>query len=195
MVDVQTIGVIVTAASVSVAAIYYAFTLRINMKNQQLSLKAQELTLETQKQTLETRKAQVLMGIYDKFAGGLWDNIFTVNNWKINTIDDFMEIYSENGWSKGKVFNETFALFETLGTLLHENLIDINILARFIGGFYKQMWERWGPYIKQARVLRSDPRGWIEAEYFYDRLMDFAKQNPEYHILDTESSMSVDRAS
>jgi len=48
LVDVQTIGVLVTAASVSVAAIYYAFTLRINLKNQELSLKTQELALKTQ---------------------------------------------------------------------------------------------------------------------------------------------------
>ena len=71
MVDVQTIGVLVTAASVSVAAIYYAFTLRINMRNQELMLKAQEtstrtqeLALKTQQQNLETRQAQLLIGIY-----------------------------------------------------------------------------------------------------------------------------------
>jgi hypothetical protein len=32
LVDVQTIGVLVTATSLTVAAIYYMFTLRINMK-------------------------------------------------------------------------------------------------------------------------------------------------------------------
>ncbi len=62
-----------TAASVSVAAIYYAFTLRISQKNQELTLKAleqsakaQELTLKSQQQNLETRQAQLLMQICDK---------------------------------------------------------------------------------------------------------------------------------
>ena len=36
MVDAQTIGVLVAAVSVSVAAIYYMFTLRINMRTQEL---------------------------------------------------------------------------------------------------------------------------------------------------------------
>jgi len=54
MVDIQTVGVLITAASVTVAAIYYMFTLRINQKNV--------------KTTLETRQAQLFMGIYDKFS-------------------------------------------------------------------------------------------------------------------------------
>jgi endonuclease IV len=52
MVDAQTVGVLVTAASLTVAAIYYIFTLRINMK--------------TQQQTLETRQSQFLMHLFDK---------------------------------------------------------------------------------------------------------------------------------
>jgi hypothetical protein len=47
MVDAQTIGVLVTAASVTVAAIYYIFTLRINMKTQEFTLKARQQNLET----------------------------------------------------------------------------------------------------------------------------------------------------
>ncbi len=39
----------------TVAAVYYMFTLRINMKTQQLALKAQE-------QNLETRQAELFMG-------------------------------------------------------------------------------------------------------------------------------------
>jgi hypothetical protein len=60
MVDVQTIGVLVTAASVSVAAIYYMFTLRINMKNQELNLKSQQ-------QADETRQAQLFMQVFSRY--------------------------------------------------------------------------------------------------------------------------------
>jgi hypothetical protein len=52
MIDAQTVGVLATAASVTVAAVYYIFTLRINMKTQELALKNQQ-------QTLETRQAQM----------------------------------------------------------------------------------------------------------------------------------------
>ncbi|MGD0805252.1 MAG: hypothetical protein ABSA11_14405 [Candidatus Bathyarchaeia archaeon] len=40
MVDAQTIGILVTAVSVTVAVVYYIFTLRINMRTQELALKA-----------------------------------------------------------------------------------------------------------------------------------------------------------
>ncbi len=56
-----------TGVSVTVAAVYYMFTLRINMKTQQLALKAQE-------QNLETRQAQLFMGIYDKFCSNEFRN-------------------------------------------------------------------------------------------------------------------------
>jgi len=88
------------------------------------------------------------MGFYDQFASGFWDNILQMKNWKINSIDEFMEMFSESGWERGKMFNSTFVLYETMGVLLHEGLIDIRVLARFIGGFYRKQWERWAPFIQ-----------------------------------------------
>jgi hypothetical protein len=107
-----------------------------------------DLELEAHRQILGTRKAQITMGFYDQFASGLWDNILQMKNWKINSIDEFMEMFSESGWERGKMFNSTFVLYETMGVLLHEGLIDIRVLARFIGGFYRKQWERWAPFIQ-----------------------------------------------
>jgi hypothetical protein len=73
-------------------------------------------------------------------------------------------------------------VYESIGVLVHENLIDIRIVARYIGR-YRFDWEKWGPYIKQARELRNRPRMYIEAEYLYDRLMEFGRSNPEYGII------------
>jgi hypothetical protein len=54
MVDAQTIGVLVTASSVTVAAVYYMFTLRTNQRNY--------------KATLETRQAQLFMQLFDRWT-------------------------------------------------------------------------------------------------------------------------------
>jgi hypothetical protein len=62
MVDAQTIGVLMTAASVTVAAVYYMFTLRMNMRTQELALKAQQ-------QNLETRR----IGLVDNIITRTWD--------------------------------------------------------------------------------------------------------------------------
>ncbi len=76
-----------------------------------------------------------------------------------------------------------FANWETVGSLLHEGLIDLRIFARGFGGFYRGEWERWGPMIKQYREFNHQPRAWIEAEYLYVRLMEFGRANPEYGIV------------
>ncbi len=63
-----------TAASVTVAAIYYVLNIRISQRNQELMLKSQEtsvmtqeLALKSQQQTLETRQVQLFMSVYQRF--------------------------------------------------------------------------------------------------------------------------------
>lgn len=53
MVDVQMIGVIITATSVTIAAVYYVLTLRTSQRNM--------------KHTLETRQTQLFMQIFQRF--------------------------------------------------------------------------------------------------------------------------------
>ncbi|MGD0805843.1 MAG: hypothetical protein ABSA11_17410 [Candidatus Bathyarchaeia archaeon] len=163
----QSVSYIAGALGVCVAAFYYVITLRT---------------------TLQTRNAQIMMDIFDKWN---WDKIFQVNSWKFNNVDEFMGIFNEDTMEKGKIFNDVFAVYEETGVLLHENLIDIRPIARGFGGFYKGQWEKWEPYIKHQRVVWKSPRDWIEAEYFYDRLMRFARDNPEYRILEHETAMPV----
>jgi len=76
-----------TGVSVTVAAIYYMFTLRINMKNQELSLKSQH-------QADETRQAQLFMQVYDPFRGKEFQKAFVdVRNMKFKDYQEFLEKY------------------------------------------------------------------------------------------------------
>ena len=109
----------------------------------------------------------------------LIDKLNQVDNWKIQNIDDFQEMYRDR--DRGKTFCSMYGIYEELGTLVHEDLLHIRLVARMIG-YYKRDWERWGPLIKQMRVIKNDPRLWIEAEYLYERLTEFGEQNPEYNI-------------
>jgi hypothetical protein len=63
MVDAQTVGVLVTAASVTVAAIYYIMTLRVQQMNMRI--------------TLETRKMGIVENIgtnvFSSFEGQEWN--------------------------------------------------------------------------------------------------------------------------
>jgi hypothetical protein len=155
---------VAAAIGVCIAAFYYVITIR---------------------STLQTRNAQIVMGLFSKWN---WEKIFKINNWKINNIDDFMEIFNETNQEKGNTFNDVFAVYEETGVLLHEGLVNIRPIARMCGGFYKGQWEKWGPYIKQQRLIWNSPRSWIESEYFYDTLMEFAKLHPEYQILEHQAA-------
>ncbi len=163
----QPVSWVAAAIGVCIAAFYYVMTIR---------------------STLQTRNAQIVMDLFNKWN---WEKIFKINTWKINNVDEFMEIFSENNWEKGNMFNDVFAVYEQTGVLLHEGLINIRPIARMYGGFYKGQWEKWGPYIKHQRVIWKSPRSWIEAEYFYEILMKFARENPDYRILEHESAMPV----
>jgi hypothetical protein len=84
LVDVQTIGVLVTAASVSVAAIYYIMTLRTQQANM--------------KTTLETRQAQLLMQIYNRVSNRDFARDWAEINyfWKWNDNKEYWKKYGTN---------------------------------------------------------------------------------------------------
>ena len=79
MVDVQTLTTMFSRTGVGVAAIYYMFTLRINMKTQQLATRSQE-------QKLETRQAQLFMQFY---------SIYESNNFLKDYTDVWRYEYSD----------------------------------------------------------------------------------------------------
>jgi hypothetical protein len=179
MVDVQTIGVLVTAVSVSVAAIYYAFTLRINLKNQELmlktqesSVKTQELALKAQQQNLETRQAQLFMQIFDKFIEPEFSNKLTqVMSWKWVDYDDFNKKYgpkaNPDAWqSEGSIA----AFFEGIGLLIYMNLLDSKLVYSLLFQHVKFFWEKMKPISLEMRQ-RVSPNidRWIE--YLYSEMM------------------------
>jgi len=187
MVDAQTIGVLVTAASVSVAAIYYAFTLRISMKNQELSLKAleqsakaqelnlktQELALKTQQQNLETRQAQLFM------------QIFLVNQSK-ELAESFVKLCSmdlsdakgivERGWVRGEAeMHELMKLvaviathYEGIGLYARKGLIDLDMVKELLSGDVITMWEKLRLLMMELR--KTTPFAVENFEWLYERL-------------------------
>jgi hypothetical protein len=184
MVDVQTIGVLVTAVSVSVAAIYYAFTLRINLKNQELmlktqesSVKTQELALKAQQQNLETRQAQLFMQIFDKFIEPEFSNKLTqVMSWKWVDYDDFNKKYgpkaNPDAWqSEGSIA----AFFEGIGLLIYMNLLDSKLVYSLLFQHVKFFWEKMKPISLEMRQ-RVSPNidRWIE--FLYSEMMKIEEQ-------------------
>ena len=61
-------------------------------------------------------------------------------------------------------------------------MIDMRLLARDMGGQYVYWWRRWGPIIKEYRVRNNFPRYGIEAEWLYERMVEFGRRNPDFQI-------------
>ena len=106
--------------------------------------------------------------------------MYEIQQMKADNIDDFMVMWENK--EKRRIWSSIFMVYESIGVLVHEGLIDIRIVARYIG-FFRFEWDRWGPLIKQARELRKRPRMYIESEYLYERLIEFGKQNLGYGIV------------
>jgi hypothetical protein len=140
LVDAQTIGVLVTAASVTVAAIYYIFTLRINMRTQKLALKAQQ-------QNLETRQTQLLMGIFDMMMNKeMMDSYTNLMN---------MEWVDYEDWSKktksGLVSSDislVWRYLECIGFIVKSKLLDAEKFYGINGDTVIKVWDKFSGIIE-----------------------------------------------
>ena len=171
MVDAQTVGVLVTAVSVTVAAIYYIFTLRINMKTQELALKAQQ-------QTLETRQAQMFMNIYDKSSSKeIQSSLKKIVTSDFSTWEEYQKLYNE------PEFNEAWdtlrSFYEGVGVLVKEGLLNVRMMALLMCGMTRLYFEKVKPIVYEGRKVMGFNRWFSETEYLYDELMKYLVDHPE----------------
>jgi hypothetical protein len=163
MVDVQTIGVLVTAASVSVAAIYYMFTLRINMKNQELNLKSQQ-------QADETRQAQLFMQVFSRYH----EEEF----WKAYQIVMSREWKSYDDWNKDRSDPDLFSTrtsvntyLNGIGVLVKRGLLSLDLVADILGGPIVMLWNKEAEYIREFRVKTNYGLYLKDLEYLFEEIM------------------------
>jgi hypothetical protein len=170
---VQTCGVVGTLIAATIGVRSYMNTSKRAEDAKKREQETQELALKTQQHNLETRQAQLFMFIYDKWIA----KDFVESNHKIQTIDPkkikgLKELERSSGW-EDVVRIGTY--FEGLGVLVREELIDVRLVSLFIYGEVKGFWESWGLFLIDYRVVHNYPRAWIEAEFLYDRVIDYGK--------------------
>ncbi len=160
----QTISIVITGLTLSIAAIYYMLTLRytrMNLKN-----------------TLETRQAQMFMGIYNQLNRSefveAWQLVFDV---KWTTWEEY-RAYS-NVPENGKALWILGMFYEGLGVLVKEELVDIRLVAETITGMTRMWWEKYLPIIDEGRKSMNLPRLYSETEYLYNKLMNYIEEHPE----------------
>jgi len=135
MVDAQTVGVLVTAASVTIASIYYMINLRETTKNRRAALTNNLIQFFTTKEFAYT-----------------WDAL--INKMKWDSFDDFLKKYDS------RVNPENFALrisfwnlCDSIGYQYRTGLIDIGTVYNVAGLWIGGAWVLFGSVIKEYRKL------------------------------------------
>ena len=149
--DVQTIGVLVTAASVTVAAIYYMFTLRINMKAREMEI---------------CRLAMVDMSSQPGLHR--YATVMTLE-WK--DYEDFMQRY---GYSNPEIYSKWCSqlfMLETMGVLVKSGVTPAETLY-YLGGYgVLRLWEKYRDIIQGRRDAAFGQDFMINFEYFAGEMM------------------------
>ncbi len=162
----QTIGILLTGLTVSIAAIYYTLTLRYTRRNQELTLKAQE-------QALETRQAQLFMQIFNRFQEVEFRKNFNevlVREWE--DYDDYVRKYGRFTNPTAQAVSSSIALFfEGLGVILGRGLLDIDIVGELMSSPVRLYWEKMSPVVTGMRDRMNRDSIMASAEYLYDEVV------------------------
>jgi hypothetical protein len=151
MIDIPTIASIVTTISIVIGA---AFTI----------LEIRHLT--------RVRRTDIIMNIYDRFGTKeIVEAINRVGNAKFENITDYREKY---GFTDIVQIAE---LFEGIGVLLEQNLIDIKMVDSLFGPSVNLLWVRMKPVLYAMREGLKEPFFFSHYEYLIKRLNSFRESH------------------
>ena len=149
--DISTIATIVTTVSIVIGVIFALMELR-------------HLT--------GTRKTEIIMKIYDRFGSReMVEAIMKVGNAKFETMEDYRNKY---GFTE---VTEIAVLFEGLGVLLEQNLIDIRMVDSLFGPTLDSLWERMQPVLYAMRKGINEPFFFSHFEYLVKRLRSYREKS------------------
>jgi hypothetical protein len=122
----------------------------------------------------KTRRTDVIMRIYERFSNKEWvENTMKVTAAKFENFDDYRRRYG---------FTEVIqvaTLFDGVGVLLQQNLIDANLVHSLFGTSVKLMWEKTRPVIYGIRETGGVTSMFSNFQYLYERLGAYDEETGE----------------
>jgi hypothetical protein len=164
MVSVETISIVFTGLSVSLAAFYYVSTLRNAQKTQRLAL--------------ESRQTQIFMQVYQQLNSEESFRTFAeLMNLECENYDEFLRKYdsSVNPNNFGKRSHIWWS-YNTIGVLLHEGLIEPDLVFKLLGPLVVQQWKKWSSIIEEIRERENVPENLKMFEYLYGEMRKLREQ-------------------
>jgi|GEM_PF-992015 len=168
MIDVQTIGVLIAAASVVIGVMNSVLMSRREDRRNQL--------------TLETRQAQLFMQIYQQFNSKEFMTQYNdiIQNWSWADFDDFIQKYASDIDTFSSL-SSVGTFFEGIGVLVKRGLVDPGLVDDLMSGHTMQSWEKLQPFYIEGRRRWNWPQLGEWWEYLYNEIKAIVeKQHPEF---------------
>jgi hypothetical protein len=104
-------------------------------------------------------------------------------NWDTSDYEVFMSKHGPKADPEGwKALNVWFNMLELQGVYVREGLLDVRLVCLMSGGTIKESWESYRGVWEEWRRRYDRPRDWIEAEYLYERVVEYMARHPELGI-------------
>ena len=154
MIDISTVSAIIVAVSV-VVGLYF--------------------TLLELRHLAQTRRTDVIMRIYDRFG----------SKEMVEAINSVGQMRSQTPGAPSREsltgVTQVAIIFEGLGVLLEQGLIDIKLVNSLFGPTLVSLWEPIQPVIQRMRESLKQPFFFSHFEYLYNALTEYRKENPTAH--------------
>jgi len=122
-----------------------------------------------------TRRTDVIMRIYDRFGSReMVEAINSVGRLKAQDVE-----FPPKGGLTG--VTQVAIVFEGLGVLLEQDLIDIELVNSLFGPTLVSLWEPVQPIIQGMRKSLNQPFFFSHFEYLYNRLNEYRLKHPDAH--------------
>jgi len=113
----------------------------------------------------KTRKTEIIMRIYDRFGTKeIVDAMNKVGGAKFESFEDYSKKY---GLTE---INQIAVLFDGIGVLLEQNLIDIKMVDQLFGPTVYVLWNKMQPVIQAMRKGLDEPAFFAHFENLINRL-------------------------
>ncbi len=144
MVGIQEVSIAVASVGVFLAAIYYIFQIRNQIK---------------------VRQTDLVMRLHSIFGSKEFQDAWTrIESSEFKSYGEYVKKYGTVDYVQCAIF------FEGIGVLLHRSLIDINLVDALFSVPLRFMYERMKPIIEDNRKQFHDPRVFEYFEYLYYEL-------------------------
>ena len=151
MFDVSAIATVVATVSVVVGVIFTVLELR---------------------HMTRTRQTDLIMRMYENVTSKeATELLFRVGSARFTSFEDYAKKYGLTDTA------EAIGIFERVGLLLEQNLIDIRLVDRLFGGMIATMWEKLEPVVDGMRKRLGQPYLAMHFEYLYHRMRVYAKSD------------------